>query len=97
MRVLIYAETPDAQALLEILRDAGDKASLRNPEMFRTNELESADAVYVSSVDKFGKEIFDAYHAKGISVMWIENVGLSDEVEAVAVEEKPRRGRKPKE
>lgn len=96
MRVLIYSEKPDAQALLENLRAAGDKASLRNPEMFRTSELETADAVYVSSADRFGKAIFDAYHAKEISVMWIENVGLSDEVESVTVENKPRRGRKAK-
>ncbi len=96
MRVLIYSEKPDAQSLLEILRDAGDKASLRNPEMFRASELETADAVYISSADKFGKVIFDAYHAKEISVMWIENVGLSDEVESVTVENKPRRGRKAK-
>lgn len=96
MRVLIYSETPDAQALLELRRDAGDKASLRNPEMFNASELEQADCVFVSGDDKFGKQVFDAYQAKNISVMWIENVGLSDELSIVTSDEKPRRGRKPK-
>lgn len=34
MRVLIFGETPEAESILTSEREAGHKASLRNPEFF---------------------------------------------------------------
>lgn len=88
MRVLIYSETEEANELLTTLREAGDKASLRNPHLFDAREVELCDKVYCHVADS---EIVAAYVSKGIGYNWIDNEIHEEETDAeTEAEVKPK-------
>jgi hypothetical protein len=64
MRILIYS---DSVELLQGLRDAGHRASLRNPQYFTESEIEKCDAFIATD-----KRIIEAHAAAGIPFALVE-------------------------
>lgn len=73
--ILIYSESVKAKELRDTLAADGATVRMRNPQYFQPNETEAADEVWISEREN-GNAIFTAYGATGVSVKWIDNIGL---------------------